>query len=223
MDEEAGVSFTSFTERPIYEALAEVGKALGNAVRLRLLDALQQGERTVEELSEFAGIPPKNTSAQLQVLRACQLVASRRAGTRVIYSVPASTSAFLARFEAFGEESVSRVRSEIDSHFAHHPWVHPVSVAELVSLIAERSVTIVDVRSMEEYRRGHIDGALSIPLPELADRMHEIPSHSPVVAYCEGPYCLASPRAAEQLAAAGYDAMNVRGGYTQWARLVPPG
>ncbi|MDR6865763.1 rhodanese-related sulfurtransferase/DNA-binding transcriptional ArsR family regulator [Microbacterium resistens] len=212
------VTFASFAERPIYEALAEVGKALGNAVRLRLLDALQQGERTVEDLAEFAGVPLKNTSAQLQVLRASQLVVSRRAGTRVIYSVPPAVGALIAHLEAFGQEHVARVRDEFAAHFAHHPWVNPVSVAELIGLIADGAVTVVDVRTEDEFRRGHIDGAVSIPLPELADRMTELSSHSPVVAYCEGPYCLASPRAAEQLAAAGYASMNIRGGYTAWKR-----
>ena len=74
-----------FPEEPIYQQLARIGKALSNPIRLRLLDVLDQRERTVEELSEEAGVALKNTSAQLQQLGAAHLVTSRKEGTRVYY------------------------------------------------------------------------------------------------------------------------------------------
>ena len=40
----------------LYEQLARVGKALANPARLELLDLLAQGERSVEELAEAAGM-----------------------------------------------------------------------------------------------------------------------------------------------------------------------
>ncbi|MFJ3958044.1 ArsR/SmtB family transcription factor [Arthrobacter sp. NPDC090010] len=213
-----GLTFASFAERPIYEALAGVGKALSNSIRLRLLDALQQGDRTVEDLAEFAGIPLKNTSAQLRVLRSAQLVVSTRNGTRVSYSIPPAAGELIGAFEAFAETHVASVREEVNAHFARHPWVNPVSAEELASLLESDAVTVVDVRTADEFRRGHVKGAISIPLPELKGRMDELPQGTPVVAYCEGPYCLASPQAAELLAAAGYESMNIKGGYTAWKR-----
>ncbi|WP_084517754.1 ArsR/SmtB family transcription factor [Microtetraspora niveoalba] len=59
-----------FPEKPIYRELARIGKVFGSPVRLRLLDVLGERERTVEELAEEARVPLKNTSAQLQHLRA---------------------------------------------------------------------------------------------------------------------------------------------------------
>jgi rhodanese-related sulfurtransferase/DNA-binding transcriptional ArsR family regulator len=215
------VTFASFTERPIYDALAEVGKALSNPLRLRLLDALQQDPRTVDELAEFAGLPVKNTSAQLQVLRSAHLVVAERRGTRVLYAIAPDAGALMGAVTSFGETRVLRVREAIDQHFSDHPWVNPVDVADLEALIADGTVTLVDVRSADEYERGHIDGAVSLPLPDLEARLLDLPHDGTVVAYCEGPYCLASPKAAEILVAAGYDCRTVRGGYTAWKRHHP--
>ncbi len=48
---------------------------------------------------------------------------------------------------------------------------------------AEGSYTLLDVREPEEYEEGHIPGAVLIPLSELPDRLSEIDSQKPVLAY----------------------------------------
>jgi rhodanese-related sulfurtransferase len=45
------------------------------------------------------------------------------------------------------------------------------------------SFTLLDVRQPEEYDRGHIPGALLIPLPDLEKRLDEIDPEKPVLAY----------------------------------------
>ena len=45
-------------------------------------------------------------------------------------------------------------------------------------------VTLVDVRTKDEYELGHIPGALNVPLDEMRSRMKEIPSDKPVFLYC---------------------------------------
>lgn len=45
------------------------------------------------------------------------------------------------------------------------------------------AITVVDVRSEDRYRLGHVRGALHIPLEELESRMGEIPRGRPVVTY----------------------------------------
>jgi rhodanese-related sulfurtransferase len=47
----------------------------------------------------------------------------------------------------------------------------------------DESYTILDVREPEEYEEGHIPGAILIPLSELPDRLSEIDSQKPVLAY----------------------------------------
>jgi rhodanese-related sulfurtransferase len=43
--------------------------------------------------------------------------------------------------------------------------------------------TVVDVRSPDEYRAGHLPGALNIPADQLQDRLGDIPADRPVVTY----------------------------------------
>ena len=45
-------------------------------------------------------------------------------------------------------------------------------------------VTLVDVRTKDEYELGHISGAVNVPLDEMRSRMKEIPSDKPVFLYC---------------------------------------
>ncbi|WP_367916818.1 metalloregulator ArsR/SmtB family transcription factor, partial [Leadbetterella sp. DM7] len=83
--------------------------------RIRLLDLLEQGEHTVEELAAAARAPVKNTSAQLQQLRAVQLVATRREGVRIHYRLAdPSVTGFLAGFERFAGERLTEMRAELE-------------------------------------------------------------------------------------------------------------
>lgn len=66
---------------------AELFKALGHPVRIRILELLRGGERTVSELQAQLGIEASTVSQQLGVLRARQLVAGRKEGTSVYYRV----------------------------------------------------------------------------------------------------------------------------------------
>lgn len=68
-----------------YGEIARIGKALGSPVRLRLLDLLRSGGRSVDELAEAAGVSLANSSQHLQHLRAAGLVVGERRGQRVEY------------------------------------------------------------------------------------------------------------------------------------------
>ena len=68
----------------LYEQFARIGKAVGNAKRIELLELLCQGERSVEALADAAAIGMTNTSAHLRVLREARLVETRKEGTRVV-------------------------------------------------------------------------------------------------------------------------------------------
>lgn len=67
------------------EQLAEALRAFGAASRLKLLFALLDGERSVEELGAATGLTENLCSQQLRVLRQARLVAVRRAGRRAFY------------------------------------------------------------------------------------------------------------------------------------------
>jgi ArsR family transcriptional regulator len=66
---------------------AELFKALGHPIRIRILELLRDGERTVSELQEGLAIDASSVSQHLAVLRGRQLVIGRKDGTSVYYRV----------------------------------------------------------------------------------------------------------------------------------------
>jgi ArsR family transcriptional regulator len=66
---------------------AEFFKALAHPLRIRLLDALRQGELGVNELCARLGVEQSTISQQLAVLRARDIVGGRKSGINVFYSV----------------------------------------------------------------------------------------------------------------------------------------
>jgi|SRR5262245_48469986 len=66
---------------------AEFFKALAHPVRISILDALREGELTVNEISHKFSIEPANASQQLAVLRNKNIVIARKKGSNVYYSV----------------------------------------------------------------------------------------------------------------------------------------
>lgn len=205
-----------FPEEPIYQQLARIGKALSNPVRLRLLDVLDQRERTVEELSEEAGVALKNTSAQLQQLRAAHLVTSRKEGTRVYYRLADErVPRFLGLFQDFARDRLADLRDAVEERLGSF---EAVTADELAARLKDPDTVVVDVRSAEAYAEGHVPGAVSVPLKELRDRLGELPGDAEIIAYCGGPYCVVSPRAVEVLRSHGYRARPLDGGLTGWRR-----
>lgn len=67
--------------------IARILRAIGDPLRLRILLALQRGERCVSELVAATGTTQTNVSKHLAILRAGGLVATRKAGARIFYSV----------------------------------------------------------------------------------------------------------------------------------------
>lgn len=72
---------------PISELKAELFRALGNPGRIRILEQLVQGERSVGELQPLVGLESSHLSQQLGVLRRANLVVARKEGSQVFYSV----------------------------------------------------------------------------------------------------------------------------------------
>ena len=72
---------------PLSVVKAELFKALANPARVRALELLAEGERSVGEMQPLVGVELSHLSQQLAVLRKAGLVATRREGTTVFYSI----------------------------------------------------------------------------------------------------------------------------------------
>jgi rhodanese-related sulfurtransferase len=78
------------------------------------------------------------------------------------------------------------------------------------------SMQLVDVRTPEEWRAGHIEGSLHIPLAELPHRLEEIDPGATTVVVCQ--IGQRSYMAAMYLRGQGMDAHNLDGGLERWVR-----
>ncbi len=74
-------------ELPVAQLKAELFKAIGHPVRVRILEQLVGGERSVGALAEALGSDIAGVSQQLAVLRRNGVVVTRREGTTVFYSL----------------------------------------------------------------------------------------------------------------------------------------
>lgn len=73
--------------RPIYQVKADFFKTLAHPARIRVLEVLREGERSVSELIPQVGLEPSHLSQQLGVLRRAGIVQARKEGITVRYSV----------------------------------------------------------------------------------------------------------------------------------------
>ncbi|WP_406693237.1 metalloregulator ArsR/SmtB family transcription factor [Saccharopolyspora sp. ID03-671] len=200
----------------LFDQFARVGKALGSGKRLELLDLLAQGERTVESLSRAAQLGMTTASAHLQTLKQANLVATRREGTKIYYRLAGSD---VAALYALVRTVASAHLPDVDAASAAYLGpddAEQVTRDELLQRAQRGEVVVLDVRPREEYEAGHIPGAVSIPVEELADRLDDIPADQEIVAYCRGTYCVLAHDAVRLLSARGRSARRLADGMLEW-------
>lgn len=81
-------------------------------------------------------------------------------------------------------------------------------------------VQILDVREADEWDVGHIEGAVHVPMGDLAARQDDIATDRPVVCVCRSG--ARSGHVTTALVNAGYDAHNMEGGMQAWSRAGLP-
>lgn len=202
-----------------YDHLARFGKALGSGTRLEVLDVLCQGPRSVEDLARQVGQSVANTSHHLQVLRRARLVESDRDGVRVVYRADdEEVCALYGALRRVAESRLLEIRAVTREFLEARDALEPVDREALVGRVRAGDVTVLDVRPPEEYRAGHIPGAVSVPLADLERRLADLPRDREVVAYCRGPYCVMALDAVAKLRDAGFRAIRFDEGVIDWRR-----
>ncbi len=201
----------------IYGQFARIGKALSAPKRLELIDLLCQSPRTVEALAGQAAISVANASQHLQVLRAVRLVDAEKKGLYVEYRLADDeVCRFFFALRGLAEARLAEVDRVTREYFDARGAMEFVDGDELLRRVKKGEVTVLDVRPSEEYRSGHIPGALSIPVGELKARLKELPKNRDVVAYCRGPYCVMAVEAVELLRKKGFRAHRLEQGVVDW-------
>lgn len=211
--------YRKFKDR-IFEQFARITSALASPRRLEIVDLLAQAERSVEDLARLAGLSTANASRHLQVLKAARLVETRREGNHVYYRLadPAVVEAWRA-IRVLGETRLAEVDRVVRSFLEDRSAAEPVTAEELHRRLERGDVVVLDVRPEEEYRAGHIPGALSFPVERLESMLDELPAEVDVIAYCRGPYCVYSDQAVALLSDRGYRARRLELGLPDWRQL----
>ncbi len=200
----------------LFEHLARVGKALGNGKRLELVDLLAQGPRSVAQLADAARLGLTTASAHLQVLKQAGLVRTTRVGTTIFYDLAGDdVTALYAHLRDVAAARVGDAGSAVREYLGEADTDH-VDRAELLRRVAAGDAVVVDVRPRVEFEAGHIPGAVSIPLDELAERLDELPQDQEIVAYCRGAFCVLSHDAVRILEANGRRALRLEDGMVEW-------
>ena len=203
------------TKVALYEAIASMGKAFSSPRRLELIDLLAQSPRTVDELARATEQSSANTSQHLQALYGAGVVERRREGLRVRYALAGDDLVELwSTLQAVSVRRIAEVERAARNYLGEP--VDGISLDELERNLEQGDLVIVDVRPEEEFEAGHITGALSIPIEELAGRLDELPEGSEIVAYCRGPFCVYAHEAVRKLRAAGRSARRLEGGWPEW-------
>ena len=115
------------------------------------------------------------------------------------YAPPFSSAKDVVNMAGF---SIENLRGGI---VKQHHW-HDVA-----ALPRDGSVTLLDVRSAEEFAEGHIPGAVNIPLPELRARLGELDRSRPLYVNCYSG--MRSYIACRILSGRGFDCSNLSGGW----------
>ena len=207
----------------LFGQFARIGKALASPRRLEVVDLLAQGERTVEEIAGETAMSVANASQHLQVLKAARLVEARREGLYAHYRL-ADEDVFRTwqAVRDLAESRLSEVDGVVEAYLEDRDALEAVDAAELMERLTAGSVVVLDVRPEEEYRAGHIPGALSVPVHALEAALQILPKDREIVAYCRGPYCVFSDEAVALLGSRGYRARRLRQGLPDWRAAGMP-
>lgn len=201
----------------LYEQVARVGKALASPKRLEILEMLAQGEKAVETLAAEVTMDVKLASAHLKALKEARLVQVRRVGKRMIYRLSGGDVAQLGvMLRQVAEEHLVELRLALQQMMAEPDRLAHVGRKELLAQARRGEVVVLDVRPSEEFDTAHLPYARSVPLPELAQRLAELPRDVEIVAYCRGPFCLMARDAVELLRKKGYRAIRLTDGVAEW-------
>jgi len=207
----------------LFDAFAQVAKALSSGRRAEIVDVLAQGERSVEELASEIAQSVANTSHHLQALARAGLVTTRRDGTRIIYRLAsARVEELWSALRDVAAERVAGIGELAAAYLGDRAGLEAIGRRELAERLRRGDVVVLDVRPNPEYTAGHVAGARSVPIAELRRHLDALPTNAEVVAYCRGPYCVYADDAVRELRRRGYTARRLEDGFPEWRRAGLP-
>lgn len=206
----------------LFDAFAEVAKAMASGRRAEIVDVLAQGERSVEQLADEIGQSVANTSHHLRAMARAGVLRTRREGTRIYYMLASErVGEVWAAMRDIATAHVAGINELAKAYVGDRSGLEPVTRGELEERLRAGDNVVLDVRPVAEFEAGHIAGARSVPVGELR-RLRSLSKDIEIVAYCRGPFCVYADDAVRQLRRRGFDARRLEDGYPEWKRAGLP-
>lgn len=204
-------------QNAIYEDLATVGAALANPHRLKMLQLLTHGEKTIDELAQLTNQSIASASAHMKTLKAGHLVSTEKRG-RSSYcrlSDPKVADLWL-RLRDLGETSVPAVREIMRDEFDNDEGLSPLTIEQLHTKLVKGRFALIDLRPEAEFAQGHIPRARSIPVADLREMLPKLPRKTPLLVYCRGPFCAAALAGNRELRDNRFSSQRLRFSVPEW-------
>ena len=88
--------------------------------------------------------------------------------------------------------------------------MNEITFDDFYQLYQKESLSVLDVREVEEFEALHLEGARNFPLSQLADTYEQLDKTQPYYVICKSG--MRSARACQFLTEQGYEVVNVQGG-----------
>jgi rhodanese-related sulfurtransferase len=201
----------------IYENLSLMGGALASPHRLKMLQLLTHGEKTVDELAQLTGQSLASASAHMKTLRASNLVVTERRGRSTYCRVRGQrVSDLWLKLRDLGEDILPNVREIMREDFDGDKGLSPLGVLELAERLEKGRIALLDLRPLDEYEQGHIPAARSIPYDVLSEAIANLPRKTPLLVYCRGPFCAAAMGGNDYLREHRFNSHRLRFSVPEW-------
>src|SRR2546429_2737783 len=123
----------------LFDAFAEVAKALASGRRAEIVDLLAQGERSVDEIAAEIGQSVANTSHHLRAMARAGLLRTRRDGTRIYYALAGGrVEALWAALRDVASEHVAGIERLTEAYLGDRDGLEAVSRDGLAARLRPR-------------------------------------------------------------------------------------
>ena len=200
-----------------FEQVIKVGKAFGNVSRIKLLDNLIEGKKSVEELAKAVGLSVGTASKNLQILKKVNLVKEEKDKNFVYYELAsAKVAKLITLLIDISEDAIPELK-ELEKHLKkENSNLLRLSIPELKEKLEKTNPYVLDLRPKSECEEGHLPGAHNIPFNEIDLNLNKFPYDRKIVVYCRGRLCAYSDVIGNKLKLAGYDVETFNNTVWEW-------
>jgi len=199
----------------LFAHVATLTKAIASPKRLELIELLAQAPKTVEQLAEEAELSIALTSAHLQSLKQANLVCVTHEGKHRRYALSHDdVSQVWVLMHQLATRHYPALQTALEQTLSTPTNI--TDVQTLINMSQQAFIQLIDVRPESEYQQAHIPNALSLPIEQLPERLHELKRETPIVAYCRGPFCLYARDAVNYLCQQGFNASQWKDGVAEY-------